>query len=248
MIYNSDTLSFQVLTVMRSKHISGEFNVRRRPYAAISFKIRGSADFELEGEKLTVNEKDIVFVPANVDYHVKYHEENDSVIIHLLDCNCNEPQSITVKKWEYTEMLFLNLLQAWSQNHSANQAKSGIYNILFNLACGESSSNYDRFVEITEYMKEHYVDANLNVSSVSHIFYISRSCIQELFLKCAGIPPKQYLINLRMEKALFLLAEEHLSIKDISLQCGFSDEKYFSRAFKKKYGYSPSQLRKHMVL
>ena len=37
-------------------------------------------------------------------------------------------------------------------------------------------------------------------------------------------------------------------VKEISFACGFADEKYFSRAFKKRYGYPPSQLKNNMIV
>jgi two-component system response regulator YesN len=51
-----------------------------------------------------------------------------------------------------------------------------------------------------------------------------------------------------MNKALGLLVEGRLSIKEISFICGFSDDKYFSRIFKNTYGYPPSQLRKNTYM
>ena len=52
----------------------------------------------------------------------------------------------------------------------------------------------------------------------------------------------QHIIRLRMNKALRLLTEDCLPVKEIAFLCGFSDEKYFSRAFRKYYGYPPSHL------
>ncbi|MBQ8040550.1 MAG: helix-turn-helix transcriptional regulator [Lachnospiraceae bacterium] len=60
--------------------------------------------------------------------------------------------------------------------------------------------------------------------------------------------PKQYLIQLRMNRALELLTKNEISVKEISFACGFTDEKYFSRAFKKRYGYPPSQLKNNMII
>ena len=54
----------------------------------------------------------------------------------------------------------------------------------------------------------------------------------------------QYVSRLRMNRALELLSEREKSIREIALACGFEDEKYFSRAFKKKYGYPPSYFHK----
>ena len=49
-------------------------------------------------------------------------------------------------------------------------------------------------------------------------------------------------------RALELLIANELSIRDIAFACGFSDEKYFSRAFKNQYGYPPSQMKKHISM
>ena len=79
---------------------------------------------------------------------------------------------------------------------------------------------------------------------LSHI----RCGFQRAFLQHFGVSPKQYIIKLRMNKALQLLVENKLSVKEISFLCGFSDDKYFSRAFREKYGYPPSQLRNRIVI
>ena len=76
---------------------------------------------------------------------------------------------------------------------------------------------------------------------------MSASGLQRAFLQHFGSSPKQYVIKLRLHKALQLLVENKLSVKEVAFACGFSDEKYFSRAFKAKYGYPPSQLREHML-
>ena len=46
-----------------------------------------------------------------------------------------------------------------------------------------------------------------------------------------------------MENALGLLIEGGLSVNDVARVSGFSDVKYFARAFKKKYGCPPSEMR-----
>lgn len=71
---------------------------------------------------------------------------------------------------------------------------------------------------------------------------MSVSSLQRAFNKYLRVSPEQYLIRLRMNHALNLLTMNELSVKEIAFACGFTDEKYFSRAFKKKYGYSPSQI------
>jgi AraC-like DNA-binding protein len=52
-----------------------------------------------------------------------------------------------------------------------------------------------------------------------------------------------YLNHLRMQRAVQLLNTTNLSIKAISDQLGFSEQFYFSRAFRKLHGHSPSEHR-----
>ena len=248
MIYNFDSLSFQVLTIVYSKHTDGFYEVKKRPYAAISFKIHGSAEFEMLGKKLSVNEKDIVYLPANRDYEVQYFEPNDSVVIHLAECNYQEPECIRVSNSELTEQLFLNLLDNWDKNHSHIQAKASIFEILFKLSERNHAYKNKLFEKIEKYMSKGYSDSELDVRELCTHFGISRSYIQKLFHECIGVGPKEYLMQLRMEKVLSLLSSEEFSVKEIAALSGFADEKYLSRIFKKKYGVPPSVMKRKSVI
>ena len=46
-----------------------------------------------------------------------------------------------------------------------------------------------------------------------------------------------------MEKAKKLLVDSSLIIKEIAQNVGYNDQNYFSKAFKQKYGLSPSEFR-----
>ncbi|WP_368369944.1 helix-turn-helix domain-containing protein, partial [Ruminococcus sp. RTP21484sp1_RTP31023st1_H8_RTP31023_210422] len=59
-----------------------------------------------------------------------------------------------------------------------------------------------------------------------------------------GCTPSKYLINLRMNHAQHLLVHEPgLSVKQIGEMCGYHDQGYFSRIFKKHTGKSPLEFR-----
>ena len=104
------------------------------------------------------------------------------------------------------------------------------------------------FATCLQYIEEHFCEPSLDITAVCEKGFISPSSLQRAFLQRFGISPKQYIIKLRMNKALQLLIENRLCVKEISFACGFSDEKYFSRAFRERYGYPPSQLRNHIAI
>ena len=144
---------------------------------------------------------------------------------------------------------FEHLLEIWNKQRSINQAKSIIYDILDKMSNDQKISIDNTAVaNCVRYIDAHFCDPKVDIETVCDVAFISVSSLQRAFARYFGISPKQYLIQLRMNRALELLTENELSVKEIAFACGFTDEKYFSRAFKKKYGYSPSQLKNHMVL
>ena len=72
---------------------------------------------------------------------------------------------------------------------------------------------------------------------------ISYVWFRRLFTQYTGVPPHQYLMELRMALARSLLTSSNLSVKDIAIQSGFEDEHYFSRMFRKRCGTTPSSWR-----
>lgn len=85
-----------------------------------------------------------------------------------------------------------------------------------------------------EKIKEHDVAALCKMSP----FKFSRS-----FKRCYGVTFQEYLITMRMEKASQLLANPNVLVADVAFQVGFKDPSYFTRAFKKIKGVSPSDCR-----
>ena len=53
----------------------------------------------------------------------------------------------------------------------------------------------------------------------------------------------ELITDLRMELAQKLLAQKELPVKEIAGRCGYSDQFYFSRIFKKQTGLSPKEYR-----
>jgi AraC-like DNA-binding protein len=56
--------------------------------------------------------------------------------------------------------------------------------------------------------------------------------------------PKAYLMEQRMLRAEHLLRTNNkLNVSEVAYKCGFSEPKYFSRCFKKRFGKTPSDFR-----
>ncbi len=71
---------------------------------------------------------------------------------------------------------------------------------------------------------------------------MSLSKFKQLFKQVFGDSPYQYYLNFKMEKALELLQKKEYSVSDIGYIVGYSNLSQFSKIFKKKYNFLPSEV------
>ncbi|MEH2177858.1 AraC family transcriptional regulator [Nostoc sp.] len=92
-----------------------------------------------------------------------------------------------------------------------------------------------------------YPEQDWTVSSLAQRASMSRSSFAARFTQLVGVPPLRYLMNWRMNKAVELLQDKQLTMKEIAVQVGYSSEVVFSQVFKRWSGYPPGLYRhKHL--
>lgn len=83
----------------------------------------------------------------------------------------------------------------------------------------------------------------LSVAEIAREVSMSEFHFHRVFRAVKGMPPHQYLNEIRMERAGELLRYGHHPIMDIALMCGYADLASFSKAFKRRFGHAPSTVR-----
>ena len=99
-----------------------------------------------------------------------------------------------------------------------------------------------RIQKMLTYIYEHYADA-VTLEDITGAANISRSEAGRCFQTYMNCSPVDALIRHRLQTARRLLNETTLTLQEISYDCGFHSVNYFSRQFKKLYGYAPSKNR-----
>ena len=84
----------------------------------------------------------------------------------------------------------------------------------------------------------------LPLSKIAQSVNLSPTRLCYLFKAETGTPPIRYLRKLRMQGAAVLLEETFLSVKEVMVRVGFSDESHFVRDFKRINGLTPTQYRR----
>jgi AraC family transcriptional regulator len=87
--------------------------------------------------------------------------------------------------------------------------------------------------------------SNISLSAIAGIAHYSPFHFQKLFKEIIGISPKQYIIKLRLETALHqMIIHPQKSIKEISIDCGYSSPAVFTRAINNYFGLPPFVIRR----
>lgn len=242
MIYSHENLTFQILSVNKIKHNDGFFAVKGRPFSALAFRIKGQAHFGIGNIELCSCKGDIMYIPRNTDYKVNYLD-CEFIVVHLVNCNYNVAENIKADNYNFYHLCFNELLDYWSINRCVNGVKSGIYKIFQKLEEKDRFlSEDDIFNRCRVYMEDGFADYNLNISDVCKKNFVSEAGLRRKFHTYMKMSPKQYLLKLRIDKAVSLLVEGKYTVKEVAELSGFYDEKYFSRVIKNKYGIPPSKF------
>ena len=95
---------------------------------------------------------------------------------------------------------------------------------------------------IERYIRSHYT-TELSMQDVARAMNYSEAYFCKLFKQCFKVNFSAWLNEFRVEKAKEMLRDTRLSIREISLACGYTDANYFARVFKRITGRTPSEYR-----
>ena len=88
-----------------------------------------------------------------------------------------------------------------------------------------------------------YFYKSITLQELADIAALSPYYFSRVFARETGMTPHKYLISTRMANAKFLLKTSQMSVKEIAIRSGFSDESGFCTAFKKQEGMTPKEYR-----
>lgn len=97
---------------------------------------------------------------------------------------------------------------------------------------------------VRKYIQHNFTSYDLSLDSVADILGINPTYLSSLFKKCTGINFIDYISDLRISLAKELLEDPLRSAGEIAERAGYESASYFTRAFKKKTGMTPTEYRR----
>ena len=98
---------------------------------------------------------------------------------------------------------------------------------------------------ILSYVRERSLDPDLSLAAIAARFRLSPRTLQNVFAEC-GTSFTQFVLECRLQAASRALMGEAAGVTQVAFDCGFGDVSYFGRAFRRRFGCSPTEWRHEM--
>ena len=93
-------------------------------------------------------------------------------------------------------------------------------------------------------IKKDYSREDLDITTLADSVYLTPTYLSNLFKKETGFTIGQYITLVRIKASKELLGDKSLKLYQVAEQCGYSDQNYFAKIFKRQEGINPSDFRK----
>lgn len=230
------------ITVHSPKGRFGEV-IDRRCYG-MSFCSEGQITYTHNDKKFVSDNKHIVILPEGQSYTFKGDKTG---IFPVINFTCSEPLNDTFLLFPSENIgIFMNdfaiikKLILFPENRA--KVMSIFYNMIHNLIPKDCSCK--TIAPAVQHIRKNYKDRNITNEILSKECNISEIYLRKLFNKHLKTTPKQYISEIRLQKAKQLLSEGSLKINSISEECGFQSSYNFCRFFKEKTGLTPTEYMK----
>lgn len=227
--------------------------------AQLYIVIEGEYNAFINDKKFRVCENDILYVPADYVYTSSGISERFSFIAVYFDVASHPDQPnkgfftkpFKMQANEEIKQKFINLYEEISLKNVGYliTSKAILYDILkiclINSWKSEIPEGYYLIKKAISYIRDNYTQENIDVNYLAELCGITPTYFINVFKNIYKKTPKKYLVEMRIEKAKELLIYSRYSVSEIAEKLGYSDNTYFSNAFKSFTGTSPLNFRKN---
>ena len=164
---------------------------------------------------------------------------NTACLPTVIHCGINNPISVIAR----------NIVHVfWSHRDDCERTLSLNINCLLSELAFLARNSLSQSEEwITRLLQEMRVNQSRFISpeEAAEMAHMSVRTMSTRFKQIMGKSLHEYQLTMKLEMAYQTLRVSHYSVKEVAQLFGFCDPYHFSRAFKKKYGISPSEVKNH---
>lgn len=231
--------------------------VKNPTFSRLYYIVSGNACISYEGRLLSLTPGNWYLLPAGFSFHFHCSHEMGHLFFHITLSGSDEIDLLSNLKYPVA------MPNAWNPDcyiHeylkednliAALTVKEKIYNTVLKLIAKEAilpeTAKYSPCVKKALEHINNNLSKKLTLSDISESAYVSNCTLTNKFKSELKITVQEYILAQRMFKAVQMLKNSKMSVAEISEKLGFSDQFYFSKCFKTKFGLSPREYRKSKI-
>lgn len=238
----------------------------------ILFVVKGAISVEVNENTYRFKEGEILFINSNNLHWIKHHLDEEAKVEPLLFSPKILRNNILTYKTDYIinnilssnfealvikdEKIFndlCNLIILKRNNQKLIELDYliviyEIFNYIYKhkelIEVKNQTKKNENFLKVLNYIYNNY-SSQIKVETIASLMGLSEGEASRTFKKLTGQSPMDYVIHYRIKIATILLKSTSKSITDIALEVGFSSSNYFTIAFKKITGLTPTEYKKN---
>lgn len=219
------------------------FHMENRPSFGLSLCTGGQITYTMGGREYISDEGCAILLPQGGTYSLSRDKTGTFPLINFKcqPIDCDTIQVFPLKNPEvclrqYDRVKSLSLF-------GGNRLRifSAFYELLDSIS-KEQADKHGSLYPVVEYIKANFANAKLNNTELAKQAGISEVYLRKLFSAHYNTTPKQYILDVRIQKAKQLLIDTPYKITTVAEACGFSSPYHFCRAFKERTGLTPTQF------
>jgi len=217
--------------------------IKNRAHYGLSLCIDGQITYSQGGRETVSDKGSVIILPKGETYLVKRNKTGFFPVINFecAETLCDEVTAIPINDTDELIADYERLKSSLCFDGNRAKVFSVFYGMLYKIGREVIPRELAPAIRM---IKSSYSDPALTNESLASECKISEVYFRKLFKEHFGISPKQYVIDVRLQRARQLLTEGSISLAQISESCGFTNQYHFSRIFKERVGLTPSEYRK----
>jgi len=219
-----------------------------------SFILRtgGTVRYNFPHKALTVKTGEIIFVPKGSTYNYETLSDvpGEYICINFnADVDSPVPTGYPFEGFQDADEFINTISELWRFGNQADHYRC--YALFYNLLAYIENLQRQTYAHkrksniiapAISYLKKHIYDSDLKTETLHELCGVSGTYFRKIFYANYGTSPQKYILSRRLSHAKAVINNgDFETITEVALCVGYNDPLYFSRAFKKKYGVSPSQ-------
>ncbi len=232
-----------------------EFAWTRRRHDGLIHVLEGTATFSASEWTHTVPTGGVLFVEKEDSYRVVAGADGcrltvANFLVERLGPTRLSLRRVMTSRSSLYSTLFGELLHGWTGKRIGHkiECKSTLLSILYNVAHDtiQEKLHARGIAQIQPALTqiENAFHTDVRVDDLSRTVGVTPAHFRRVFKEIMGYTPKEYILYLRITRAMDYVKSDLYSIAEIAERVGFSSAAHFSRVFKERTGRTPIEYRR----